>query len=791
MLRRLEWIKNSGHFEDFHGDASLPELARINVIYGPNGSGKTSLASALDNATALPDGFQNLSVLVEESGARRSTGGGRDSVFSRLHVFSDGYVARSHRFHEGSPNIDAVLTLGQRTAEAEDRIAALREELGVQKAELDNAARQVKAAESAEKQTRERVSTAVVSDLSRVDGYRSRGSYNAGKVAQKYAGDRSSWKTLALEDLVSKKGFVASDNREPLEAGSFALAPPRNIQARAEELLSKTPVTIVLDTLRDHPEASEWIQSGQPLHDHSDVCLFCGQHLPDGRLHDIEQHFSDEVDQLQTNLGLLANDLDALQREAEALVHRIPHAGLIFEDLRPQYEQAANAVTEQSALITAWSKALRERIRAKHANVLLPVDCLVAEAPIVDASALEDLRNTHNGRVAEHAKLVATVAQEIESHHLKSEEAAFDRATKDMKVAQAKHKETQSRIEVISDEIAALEQVEGDPTPTAAVLTREVAHLLGRNELSFQARDGRYVVTRDGQPAVGLSVGERSAITLVHFLEEVARCDSSKGPPIAVIDDPVSSLDSNVFMGISTYIWNEAIAKNHIEQLILLTHNFELFRQWDVQIESLHRGKGLQKSHPAQLYELRSRHIARNGNPRRQPALVSWPGTDAVRKKLRSSYHHAFIATARERVKLIEDDSLEHRLDAQLLFPNVVRKILESFLAFKRPEWAGDFTDSMRRAEDLLVESGYTGDAGALRQRLTRYAHVYSHSQTPETDESPRPDEIASTIGSVFVFMNQIDPAHFQGLCSVVGIDHSLLLPEPVASQPEPVEKEV
>lgn len=44
-------------------------------------------------------------------------------------------------------------------------------------------------------------------------------------------------------------------------------------------------------------------------------------------------------------------------------------------------------------------------------------------------------------------------------------------------------------------------------------------------------------------------------------------------------------------MGISTYIWSAAVSltKDHIGQLFLLTHNFELFRQWDIQLESLHK----------------------------------------------------------------------------------------------------------------------------------------------------------------------------------------------------------
>jgi len=328
----------------------------------------------------------------------------------------------------------------------------------------------------------------------------------------------------------------------------------------------------------------------------------------------------------------------------------------------------------------------------------------------------------------------------------------------------------------LNSEITSLDSIEGDPTPSAKVLTEEVARLLGRNELKFQTVDGKYKVTRDGEPAIGLSAGELTAITLVHFLEAVARFDSSKGKPIVVIDDPVSSLDSEVFMGVSTYIWNEAVVKDQIAQLILLTHNFELFRQWDIQIEGLHRSSKLKRQYPGKFYELKSKHVMREGKTKRSPIIANWPPSDAARKKVRSTYHHSFITTVEKLKDLREDDSMENRLDAQLLFPNVIRRMLETFLAFKRPEWLGQFDLAMRQSAELLREANYQGDADALRLRLTRYTHANSHRESPATDTIVSPDEVKTTIEAVFEFMNQIDQPHFAGLCEVTGIDPEVIL---------------
>ena len=36
MTTRLEWIRGCGNFEDYRWGNALPDLARINFIYGPN-----------------------------------------------------------------------------------------------------------------------------------------------------------------------------------------------------------------------------------------------------------------------------------------------------------------------------------------------------------------------------------------------------------------------------------------------------------------------------------------------------------------------------------------------------------------------------------------------------------------------------------------------------------------------------------------------------------------------------------------------------------------------------------
>lgn len=798
MLRRLEHIKNCGIFEDFRWDPASPDLARINVIYGRNGAGKTSLAGALDGLrhSADDEGFKRVSVVVaDDAPTTRSTGFNDDSVFDRVHVFSEHYVARSHRFTPAAAEMDAVLTVGERPVDADRRLEELRELVRSTTEKRDRAIGEERDAQRAIESTYRDISQKVVDAASRAGGrWRSRGNFSAGVVRTAFASTRTMWTELNAEELREKIGLINSDKSEALPDADLVVSVPPDLADRLSTALSATPSTVILDTLAAHPEATSWVDTGRHLHRGSGTCIFCGSTLTGERKSLIDRHFSDEVEKLQANLRGIIRELGALEESVDRALSVIPSKGLFFEDLRQGYDAAVDSVRAELTALKTWASHQTARAEAKADNVLGTVDALVSSPPAVEGAELLELRGTHNARVQSHDSLVKAAAEAVERHYLKQAEASVEQS---VDLAAAKRAEAEAlAVDLVEHkaEITTLESVDGDPMPSAKVLTEEVARLLGRSELKFEAVDGRYRVLRFGEPAIGLSSGERTAITLVHFLECVARFDASEGKAIVVIDDPVSSLDSEIFMGVSTYIWTEAVVKEHIEQLILLTHNFELFRQWDIQVEGLHfggrdknTGQKLVDLYPAQFYEIGSRHTTVDGQMKRRPILTGWPPSETARRKVRSTYQHAFISVAEALKNLAANDSLENRLDAQLLFPNVVRRMLETFLAFKRPEWVGDFNSAMRNSAELLADAGYRGDPNALRLRLTRYAHAHSHDEDPSTDTTVSPDEVATAISAVFEFMRQIDPHHFYGLCQAAAMEPTDLLPAPppdIAEEP-------
>lgn len=789
MLKRFEQIKNSGIFEDFRWDDSIPDFERTNLIYGHNGAGKTSLARALDSLDSESGGFTDVSIRMSEADATddRWSQQTHDVEFERVFVFSEGYVSRSHKF-DGDTEIQAVLTLGERTVEDEKRISELGDLIEEHEVAVKKATKAVRAADKALDDEYKTIARGVVTSLSRAGGtYRSNASYNKGVVKNQFSGSRTEWMLLSDRDKEAALSTVTSDERESVATNSYSFAVRTDFASEIRSALGLSPVSVVLDTLREHKEASTWVESGRHFHGGLTTCIFCGGDLTDARKRQIEQHFSDEVEDAQKTTDALIREAEGIRTSLQTLLGDGTISRSLFEDLRSTFVEGYEAAKSQVEQLDEWLESVLDALRAKRANVVARVSASITAPPIVDGSKMERALKDHNERATKHETLVAEAAQKMELHLLKEAESKVDELFENAQQAADDETGLQNDLDAYRQEKSSLENVEGDPLPSAEVMARELTRILGRSELSFELlSDGKhYSVTRYGKPARDLSTGERTAISLIHFLENVKTASARSGKAIVIVDDPVSSLDNGSAMGISTYIWSEALSKDHVEQLFLLTHNFELFRQWDVQIAGLpgKRGPTNNKGFTSNCYELVAPHREVDDVVKRVPSFVVWPPNEETRVKVRSSYHHAFITAVRAHEGLAGDSSMEKKLDALLLYPNVLRRLLETFLAFKNPDTVGNFTGAMRDVGSKLEELGYAGDADGLRHHLTRFTHAHSHSESPETNEVASSEEIGAIIAAVFTFMHAVDPEHFVGLCSVVGVDPDDLL---IEAQPVP-----
>lgn len=107
-------------------------------------------------------------------------------------------------------------------------------------------------------------------------------------------------------------------------------------------------------------------------------------------------------------------------------------------------------------------------------------------------------------------------------------------------------------------------------------LNTDICSYLGRDELTFEIQGTGYQISRNGNPAENLSEGERTAIAFLYFLKSLGDKSFSLRDGIVVIDDPVSSLDSNALFHAFGFMKDRT---KDAGQLFILTHSHSFFRQ--------------------------------------------------------------------------------------------------------------------------------------------------------------------------------------------------------------------
>ena len=277
-------------------------------------------------------------------------------------------------------------------------------------------------------------------------------------------------------------------------------------------------------------------------------------------------------------------------------------------------------------------------------------------------SNLNDLITQHNdycarfqSRKAEAAdKLADAMIAEALDKHMQLKSSA--------KQCQSQLEQLDHEIHLMNHEISQLElEVEGFRRP-AEELNDDLGRYLGHSEFHLEPKETGYTVMRDGQPAYRMSDGERSALALLYFLKSLEDKSFDLKNGIVVLDDPVSSLDANSLFRAFGFV-RERISE--ARQVFVLTHSFLFFKQaksW----------MGRQKKEHCfyMLTQFRDSNVRFSILHRLDPLL-----------ELYNSEYHYLFKVCFESI----NGNLPRELGYYIGLPNIARRLLEGFLAFRFP----------------------------------------------------------------------------------------------------------
>lgn len=339
---------------------------------------------------------------------------------------------------------------------------------------------------------------------------------------------------------------------------------------------------------------SDWVRHGMRFLEYTDdLCPFCQQDLP----HDFEKE-------------LVAYFDEAFEADSKAV-----------STLRSNYFQTADEILNQARTLLALDCAeldkekLNPEVQALEAVALVnkgrvdnkvssPSSEIVLEGLENIQVSISGILNAANAKITEHNRLVASFTAEqsklteevwkyIIDAELKNTLADYtsekDKLQKSIfGIALSRDKASDS-IDTVDVEIDKIETKLTSVKPTVIAINKILKNFGFRSFSLDPACVGNSyrLIRADGKEAKQtLSEGEKTFVTFLYFYHLLRGSVTTSGitnDRIVVIDDPVSSLDSDVLFIVSSLI-KELFAEvrksgSHLKQVLVLTHNIHFHKE--------------------------------------------------------------------------------------------------------------------------------------------------------------------------------------------------------------------
>ena len=748
-ITRISRLRSCGVFRNFTWPSDLSEFGQYNLIYGWNWTGKTTLSRLFrDLELGRPP---TMGEAVLHIGGRDVRGENFPDSSLSVRVFNRDFIQKSV-FPVGGSDMRPILVLGTENVEKQKEVELLKKHGATARSNRESA--------RSAKQTalgdfdRFCIDRArVIKDTLRSSGqnpynYYDKSDFRGDAENMVKAGDSAAHRLIDAEREKLLARHQATPKPRVAEL-AYALPDFNAITEYLSKLLTQTVVAAAIEALKDDPTLADWIRQGLALHRDrkTERCQFCEQPLSKDRLTALETHFSTEYERFIRRIDQKIDKLDAASKASETL--RLPTKADLYDDLGQELQSPETGLMEAREYTQGFLGAAVRALEDKKHRVFEHVK-LELEAPPVDAGAVERLNTVirkHNqacddfeNRAEEARNRVAAdmIAAELEEFAHRRD--AEDRARADV---QTKEQEVLR----VDREIARLEREIVEHRRPAEELNEDLRKYLGHHELRLEINDTGYTITRGGVSAQFLSEGETTAIALLYFLKSLQDRRFPLANGVIVLDDPVSSLDANALFLAFAFIRERT---KDAGQLFILTHNFSFFRQvrhW------FHHLKGQKKKdvskRPARFFMLDS---ALDENARN--STIRW--LDPLLEQYDSEYQYLFARIHRASTELASED-----LEKNYVLPNMSRRLLEAFLAFRMPHIPGDLWKKLQKVTFDEVK----------KLRILRFLHTHSHSSAVGESEHDLTAlaEGSAVLKDLLEMIESMDCTHYSAMVQLVG----------------------
>lgn len=578
MIEKIT-IKNIATFDSM--GIVIDKLKKVNFIYGTNGSGKTTISNVLCDA-----GTPEKCEVVWENAASK-----KFITYNKLF--------REAHFNKGK--IPGVFTLGNATKEQLAKIEQLHTQLSKLKDEDIQKKKTIEALEGKEKELvtsfQETCWTGIYKQYEDIfnpafDGYKSKERFQK-KIVSEYQSNKYSPKSI--EELKSSAKTIFGDAPRTMEEISLidymSLTAIEGNTIWDKKIIGKSDIQIA--KLIQRLNINDWVNQGREyIEINSEICPFCQSKTIENDFRTQLEAYFDETFVADTNLigDLNEKYVRAFEKIVSVLQNietiefgnkktklNISLFGAYLKTLNQQYlsnkERLKNKLKEPSRSIELVSTTEQLELSLNliaTANVEIKkhnqiVDNFITEKSNLIAEVWKFLIEENKAAIDNFSKQITGLQKGIESLKKEKKELKNQYREKSIEIVDANKNVTsiQPSIDAINATLSSygFENFKIVPSNVEA------------NYYQIEREDGTIAEKT-------LSEGEVTFITFLYFLQLAKgglSVESISEERILVIDDPISSLDSNVLFVVSSLI-KEIIkatkkGQGNIKQVIILTHN--------------------------------------------------------------------------------------------------------------------------------------------------------------------------------------------------------------------------
>lgn len=563
MLTTIEHIDGLGVFDRYHQDSVLSKFERFNILYGMNGSGKTTLSRLFSSLNSgANDTYPNLRYKVTSSNGQFQQG---QILPTNIRVFNADYVEANLGEIEGKLN--PIFIVGEDNKDIVNQIISDEKMLTDLRGELK--------LKSTEKQSLSQSRGKQFTEVAKIITFDTRGqltrTYRKPEAEKAYASldgvafleedqlaaHRITVRQASLEKVSTVDLGRVSMIEDEASVDVEVLAAISGLTKAAQSLCIQTSDSLAVKRLQEKPRIAEWVERGMALHHEygSETCEYCLQIVPQVRLDELAKHFNESDRLLKEQIEDATDVLTKLRERVASL--SLPSKEQLYEELREQHVGVASSVGAgqkharsclDSVLTTLRNKLVRRTEVVE--NDLVDYD----STPFLEALAeCNVLLGKHNEKTEAFETHAVEARKAIEKHHLSTIKSEVDKYDSDILalddrlaiIVDGDASTGADGISALEARISANRAKVANTAKAAEDLTSLLQTFLGRDDLKFVPEGDGYKILRGQAAAERLSEGEKTAIAFIYFIVQLQDQDVDLSEGIVVIDDPISSLDSN------------------------------------------------------------------------------------------------------------------------------------------------------------------------------------------------------------------------------------------------------